>query len=149
MLRRPPRSTRTDTLFPYTTLFRSCRRPARIDRADDRRGLRRAIDQSEPREDQDREQEIGHRPRGDDKRALTHRLRGKAVRALGRRQALPFGVGLADRVAVARALDLSPQRHPTALPQCSSSFVHTHYLSPDTTRTGSVLPPPPPPSNKL
>src|SRR3546814_9443446 len=25
MLRRPPRSTRTDTLFPYTTLFRSWR----------------------------------------------------------------------------------------------------------------------------
>src|SRR3546814_18560640 len=25
MTRRPPRSTRTDTLFPYTTLFRSCR----------------------------------------------------------------------------------------------------------------------------
>src|SRR3546814_5452918 len=25
MRRRPPRSTRTDTLFPYTTLFRSCR----------------------------------------------------------------------------------------------------------------------------
>src|SRR3546814_11036017 len=25
MLRRPPRSTRTDTLFPYTTLFRSQR----------------------------------------------------------------------------------------------------------------------------
>src|SRR3546814_2555514 len=24
MIRRPPRSTRTDTLFPYTTLFRSC-----------------------------------------------------------------------------------------------------------------------------
>src|SRR3546814_3753551 len=34
MIRRPPRSTRTDTLFPYTTLFRSscagaaCWRPA-------------------------------------------------------------------------------------------------------------------------
>src|SRR3546814_17180557 len=26
MIRRPPRSTRTDTLFPYTTLFRSLRR---------------------------------------------------------------------------------------------------------------------------
>src|SRR3546814_12219927 len=26
MRRRPPRSTRTDTLFPYTTLFRSTRR---------------------------------------------------------------------------------------------------------------------------
>src|SRR3546814_10291703 len=27
MIRRPPRSTRTDTLFPYTTLFRSDQRP--------------------------------------------------------------------------------------------------------------------------
>src|SRR3546814_6583734 len=26
MIRRPPRSTRTDTLFPYTTLFRSIRK---------------------------------------------------------------------------------------------------------------------------
>src|SRR3546814_18008544 len=43
MIRRPPRSTRTDTLFPYTTLFRSgrtaaalgqhdCQRPADSDR---------------------------------------------------------------------------------------------------------------------
>src|SRR3546814_2784559 len=35
MIRRPPRSTRTDTLFPYTTLFRSARtrahRPLRRD----------------------------------------------------------------------------------------------------------------------
>src|SRR3546814_3615544 len=29
MIRRPPRSTRTDTLFPYTTLFRSARRGRR------------------------------------------------------------------------------------------------------------------------
>src|SRR3546814_2862609 len=28
MIRRPPRSTRTDTLFPYTTLFRSIVGPA-------------------------------------------------------------------------------------------------------------------------
>src|SRR3546814_14139072 len=28
MIRRPPRSTRTDTLFPYTTLFRSLRQIA-------------------------------------------------------------------------------------------------------------------------
>src|SRR3546814_6809420 len=27
IIRRPPRSTRTDTLFPYTTLFRSNQRP--------------------------------------------------------------------------------------------------------------------------
>src|SRR3546814_13422722 len=32
MIRRPPRSTRTDTLFPYTTLFRS--RRARTDDGD-------------------------------------------------------------------------------------------------------------------
>src|SRR3546814_6112973 len=29
MIRQPPRSTRTDTLFPYTTLFRSRARSAR------------------------------------------------------------------------------------------------------------------------
>src|SRR3546814_9082594 len=51
MIRRPPRSTRTDTLFPYTTLFRSefCRRRKhhdgflrsgilRVDRHDPRNG---------------------------------------------------------------------------------------------------------------
>src|SRR3546814_14712850 len=39
MLRRPPRSTRTDTLFPYTTLFRSsdwkrgpCHEPTTVSR---------------------------------------------------------------------------------------------------------------------
>src|SRR3546814_21158074 len=30
MIRRPPRSTRTDTLFPYTTLFRSLRSWVRV-----------------------------------------------------------------------------------------------------------------------
>src|SRR3546814_15589612 len=30
MIRRPPRSTRTDTLFPYTTLFRSGSEPHRL-----------------------------------------------------------------------------------------------------------------------
>src|SRR3546814_17122382 len=31
MIRRPPRSTRTDTLFPYTTLFRSLAQGIRLD----------------------------------------------------------------------------------------------------------------------
>src|SRR3546814_3337666 len=39
MIRRPPRSTRTDTLFPYTTLFRS-----RRGRAGQGRGRRHAGD---------------------------------------------------------------------------------------------------------
>src|SRR3546814_21138243 len=33
MIRRPPRSTRTDTLFPYTTLFRSPAPPAALRRS--------------------------------------------------------------------------------------------------------------------
>src|SRR3546814_13451567 len=35
MIRRPPRSTRTDTLFPYTTLFRSARPFPAQNRPDD------------------------------------------------------------------------------------------------------------------
>src|SRR3546814_5409855 len=52
MIRRPPRSTRTDTLFPYTTLFRSrhlqdapCRGQSRPAAEGDRR------QQARPRED--------------------------------------------------------------------------------------------------
>src|SRR3546814_2410438 len=54
MIRRPPRSTRTDTLFPYTTLFRSYAivRPAEADRAqaDDRRERIERADQIVARE---------------------------------------------------------------------------------------------------
>src|SRR3546814_12204256 len=35
MIRRPPRSTRTDTLFPYTTLFRSRLAAVAVERLDD------------------------------------------------------------------------------------------------------------------
>src|SRR3546814_4726064 len=38
MIRRPPRSTRTDTLFPYTTLFRSTSARRRAASARDRTG---------------------------------------------------------------------------------------------------------------
>src|SRR3546814_15904539 len=34
LIRRPPRSTRTDTLFPYTTLFRSVATGGSVGRAD-------------------------------------------------------------------------------------------------------------------
>src|SRR3546814_9120991 len=43
MIRRPPRSTRTDTLFPYTTLFRS-RFQLVIDRIIDFRTADRIVD---------------------------------------------------------------------------------------------------------
>src|SRR3546814_2427416 len=41
MIRRPPRSTRTDTLFPYTTLFRSLDEPFGALDAKVRKDLRR------------------------------------------------------------------------------------------------------------
>src|SRR3546814_14545187 len=44
MLRRPPRSTRTDTLFPYTTLFRSGWQGASGGRADTLRARRAGSD---------------------------------------------------------------------------------------------------------
>src|SRR3546814_6278099 len=40
MIRRPPRSTRTDTLFPYTTLFRSPRSPDKARRRQAPRHIR-------------------------------------------------------------------------------------------------------------
>src|SRR3546814_20128581 len=44
MIRRPPRSTRTDTLFPYTTLFRSVgRRSGCVSRALGAEGLFRRL----------------------------------------------------------------------------------------------------------
>src|SRR3546814_4074572 len=61
MIRRPPRSTRTDTLFPSTTLFRSPHRDPRDDarldrrhqdltpRPTDRRGARHGGARGEPR----------------------------------------------------------------------------------------------------
>src|SRR3546814_12052863 len=39
MIRRPPRSTRTDTLFPYTTLFRSLHRALTSPSDDARRAV--------------------------------------------------------------------------------------------------------------
>src|SRR3546814_6269671 len=43
MLRRPPRSTRTDTLFPYPTLFRSCRDDTPFDGPQGSQRLERGI----------------------------------------------------------------------------------------------------------
>src|SRR3546814_6015975 len=56
MIRRPPGSTRTDTLFPYTTLFRSGRQQDGIDRTSKgprrrRRSTPRARDCSPPPKD--------------------------------------------------------------------------------------------------
>src|SRR3546814_3022351 len=58
MIRRPPRSTRTDTLFPYTTLFRSvCTRACAF--CNVKTGMPRAVDSQEPQHVADAAAELG------------------------------------------------------------------------------------------
>src|SRR3546814_10271657 len=74
MIRRPPRSTRTDTLFPYTTLFRSGAE-GQADRAD--HGADRREEIADPRR---RPRRIG---RGDPHRAGAEEPHGRAANADG------------------------------------------------------------------
>src|SRR3546814_18008101 len=55
MIRRPPRSTRTDTLFPYTTLFRS-KADIIVEAALEREQYRGADDEVERRDRRDPEE---------------------------------------------------------------------------------------------
>src|SRR3546814_13626123 len=78
MIRRPPRSTRTDTLFPYTTLFRSIgvdadgifgreRQAITLHRADDERiGI--AAELGVVEREVDRGHKPGGRPRSEERR---------------------------------------------------------------------------------
>src|SRR3546814_12843258 len=53
MIRRPPRSTRTDTLFPYTTLFRSGQYDREhVDDCEPRREYTEISGREQPRDDQ-------------------------------------------------------------------------------------------------
>src|SRR3546814_18246460 len=96
MIRRPPRSTRTDTLFPYTTLFRSWFRAWQRDGGG---GLRLSICGGLP--DRDR---LAPRPRapgvalGDRRRTTAGRPGDRAGRAGGGRNADVVGpIGRAAR----------------------------------------------------
>ena len=113
------------------------------DLARDRRRGRRSDERRETGEDQDREQKVGDRPRRHDQRALPHRLRGKGVRPLVGGQRLPFGVGLADRVAVARELDIAAERQPADLPLGAAFVGPAEDLAPETDREGVGLHPAP------
>src|SRR3546814_10818251 len=67
MIRRPPRSTRTDTLFPYTTLFRSDQLRGTDGIADPPAGhgisLRRTVDHQRPLEEKRRNLDEARRAR--------------------------------------------------------------------------------------
>src|SRR3546814_8178311 len=108
MIRHPPRSTRTDTLFPYTTLFRSHRLMlvgiARLQRLHLRIGVAAGA------EDQFLERIIGAagRRRAEDR----DRDRGqRGVHVLPRLR----GVGLAIRVRRERLIDVRSEEHTSEL----------------------------------
>src|SRR3546814_13209321 len=96
MSRRPPRSTRTDTLFPYTTLFRSVRRR---DHPERRHGRRTGI-----------ERRLRHHGRQDGALRLSAGGTGRAkrVRDRGLRRALPRapcrGAALRPRLCAAEGI---------------------------------------------
>src|SRR3546814_3828785 len=98
MIRRPPRSTRTDPLFPYTTLFRSRRRtaPDGGHDASRTRDLRRA-----------------YRSRQGNARASLHRLRVAVELARGHDRSAAPAADAAWRSAASRA-DHRAAAHPRA-----------------------------------
>src|SRR3546814_5858107 len=75
MIRRPPRATRTDTLFPYTTLFRSfhehCAKAAARFAAQHRPGLCERIRSAQPQRLDRGARALGGES-GDDKRSEEH-----------------------------------------------------------------------------
>src|SRR3546814_19072220 len=112
MIRRPPRSTRTDTLFPYTTLFRSLPRIVG-QAAADQRGRGRAYSQQQRRgrgapQDRNprrlRDRRPGQGARGP-VRELQRRRRGTRLR-----QGAGQGLGLALRARPPRGVGLRAVR---------------------------------------
>src|SRR3546814_10731272 len=90
MIRRPPRSTRTDTLFPYTTLFRS--RDTQVDQHGGELGVERpqAVGQAGAREvGVDCNRNLRHPGTGDRTGAVLHFLDARDHRPRVRQQAAP------------------------------------------------------------
>src|SRR3546814_15668472 len=82
MLRRPPRSTRTDTLFPYTTLFRSCARYLRRPGGARRRSVALLSANRSSVRNREREIWLAER-RARRRRRRAHRFRGAACDPCG------------------------------------------------------------------
>src|SRR3546814_14723203 len=104
MIRRPPRSTLTDTLFPYTTLFRS-RRGCNLDWREDRRG--RDLDRREDRRGCNLDRREDRRWRDLDRRQDRRR------RILGRRQGQH---GNALELVLRLPAEATPRGHEAATP---------------------------------
>src|SRR3546814_13684897 len=102
MIRRPPRSTRTDTLFPYTTLFRSHRDFVEIDVVDLPLGIGARPPPLHPAELQ--------RPRGRGRAVVGGKVGGDLIGlAVAQRPRHPAD-GLEGEAVAHRAVALHPDR---------------------------------------
>src|SRR3546814_5917619 len=126
MIRRPPRSTRTDTLFPYTSLFRSRggRSLGTWTARPDRRGALPAADGVRARGGRDRQVARSGAGASDPDRAEA----GPSPRSAGRRALLPL-----------IPVQLGP-RHP-ARPARSAPAAGARPLRLDRSRGGRAAPP--------
>src|SRR3546814_4651352 len=106
MIRRPPRSTRTDTLFPYTTLFRSQSGDSRRRRTADQR--RRFLDDLPDQHRRD--------PRDVDQRRVRHGRRDR------RQQGLAAGSTVVPEAAERRTLSRS-EEHTSELQSTNAHLV--------------------------
>src|SRR3546814_4219763 len=113
MIRRPPRSTRTDTLFPYTTLFRS-----------------RAHDRPRHRLDAPRQPHAGHRARRSAPAATSHR---RPLRHHPRRRPRNPAVIADTEIGRAHAELQSLMRIPYAVFCLHKTTSSTHGRTSDTT----------------
>src|SRR3546814_6402451 len=116
MIRRPPRSTRTDTLFPYTTLFRSNleRDGQKIAIFEVRRGVQRAR-----RQRMDPRRQLAHRRRADDMRRVDHDI------AVGPARGHPPAPGL---LVLRQLLEAVTHQHMVAARDDLRSEEHTSEL---------------------
>src|SRR3546814_20407040 len=113
MTRRPPRSTRTDTLFPYTTLFRSHRRRSG-DRGARARDRRRDDAGAEGQADDPGRDQVGNAGKG---ARVLHRLgaqrRGLVAGPSQNRKSVVWGKMASDRVYLGVGVMIKKQRTST------------------------------------
>src|SRR3546814_4358549 len=123
MIRRPPRSTRTDTLFPYTTRFRS--------------GSERAHRQR-PAVDEDEEQELeGHR---DDRRRQHHHTE-RHQRSEEHTSELQSLMRISYAVFCLKQKTRKPHNSPKNIPYTSTgrnNSTHNYIQTTTTIRTGVI-----------
>src|SRR3546814_15878334 len=142
MIRRPPRSTRTDTLFPYTTLFRSHRRrAARQGAAEGDPGAWR-LGTPRPEDRRDRERSLVHPGYQHAARPAPGLPRApRAFRGGGRRVWQLHGRGHPGRPP--RGDRRPPPRHRNTVLHATTLSVLLPPLAPRPPQTPT--PPPPPP----